>query len=135
MGVRALVIVIAALVLAAAGRAETDDQPCTMIGCESGVTLTMRRTLPRAVFVEACVDSTCRTMRVSRYLRIVFVPTLDVAGEQTVTVRIRVLDARKRVVLSRQRSVFLRAIRPNGVYCPPVCFQAKLLLTGRRLTG
>ena len=108
------------------------QQPCTRIGCESGVSVAIGRLPVGAAVVEVCVGTRCRRARLAQPRRIVFVP-VRASSPRVVAVRVRAYSSGGRLVFSTSRRVGLRALQPNGRDCPPTCYYRALALTGGRL--
>ena len=124
-----------AAALVAGGQAGAAHAPCTQMSCESGVSVTLDRLPARAAVVEVCAGDRCRRAP-ARDAQLVFVriPEADDRSPNVrVRVRVRVFAPAGRLLVARSRSVSLRAVRPNGGDCPPVCFIRRLSFSGGRL--
>ena len=137
---RALFITATMLVLAAPVALAEDPAPptsgagrvCTLIGCESGVFFDAGRYLAAhaAVRVRVCALGRCRWAGRGDQARL-GQPLLVLPGarEQAITITVTAFDGRGGVVLRRELVAQLRKAQPNGPECPPICFQASLLLS------
>jgi hypothetical protein len=123
---------IALLAVAVLGAHDPPAQACTLIGCESGVSVRIGRLPVRAEVIEVCVGTRCRRARLATPPRIVFVP-VQASSPRVVLVRVRGFSGSGRLVFSTSRRVGLRALQPNGPDCPPVCYHRALALTGGQL--
>ena len=119
------------------GAVRDDPRVCTSIGCRSGVGFHLEELPSDARRVVACAAGHCRTLRRARGRppAFAFVAIEDVRRERQVQVRLRVHTPDLPAPRLTEISARLRAERPNGAGCPPVCFQASVRYdaTARRL--
>ena len=135
MLVRIVTVTAVALVAGVIGRGDAGaaHRPSTLIGCESGVLVKLERLPTRAASVEVCAGGRCRRADVP-LMAIAFVPVANAkARAGKLRVRVRVFAEGGQALFTRRRTVLLRAFRPNGGDCPPVCYQRTLRLVGDRL--
>lgn len=127
-----------AALLVLVGLAACDDdgigsvQTCTLIGCDSGVTLHLTEaTADRGPLrVRLCVDGECTEQRADqgRGTAIVGVyrePERWEPGER-VRVHATLTTEDGEVVAEIDQVVELRRVQPNGPDCPPTCAQARV---------
>ncbi|MFH9721822.1 hypothetical protein ACH4M4_02485 [Streptomyces sp. NPDC017254] len=127
---------VAALLLVA-GCQSPDRRPCTLIGAESGVTVTWDPAdFPAGSSYRLCVDRVCRSQGARPSddpLAFFTVELPEVTGEQRVTVRFQVGGpAGDRTVYDRTVPLTLRRHAPNGEGCDPVVWQAGVRADLRR---
>ena len=109
--------------------------PCGEIGCTSGVSLDVRplqRKLPEAERVKVCLRSRCHIYALAKVDLVSFSVRGLRAGNR-VGVRLVAIDRRGAVLLRRHARAPVRAVRPNGRYCPPTCFQVAVRLDPKTL--
>jgi hypothetical protein len=132
------VAICASLVLPAATSQADEPKICTLIGCESGVTVDLRpyradHSYIRRVVV--CVERRCEKRRWKADEPGVEFVQVRVKGDRERTVKVKVVmyDGRGRKRFRKVGSAFLRRNQPNGPECEPVCFVAsmKVSLHGR----
>jgi hypothetical protein len=104
-------------------------QVCTLIGCESGVTVDIsayRIRHPQIRRVVVCVDRHCEVRKWSRTTHapdVVEVRTAEPRAHSAV-VKVVAYDSRGLKRIRKLLNVFLRKIQPNGPRCEPICFAA-----------
>ena len=124
------ILAVAATAVGVSGASAQYDV-CTLIGCESAVTLQPRayvrahpavRTLTLGA-LGRCTKSPARTELVR--LRV------PAGAAETVVVKVVARDRRGRIRLRRTLRVTLHRLQPNGPRCEPTCFVAHVRLDRR----
>lgn len=125
-------------VLAFPAGAGSQERACTLIGCTSGLGVSLqdaegRSFAPAGARITLCLDDLCRRYRASgSFVRL---ERPDQASAGPVRVRIVVRDRRSRVLRRMDRRMLLTRQQPNGPECEPVCWSAVFQLgEGLRLT-
>jgi hypothetical protein len=130
---RRLTLLGGALLLAGCGGAggplTKTSRPCTLVGCSSGVFVTVGELPPAASTVEICVGARCTKTPVTSAGFAVQLVLPHIGGTRPLTVVARVRDAGGRVI--RESSIERRPARtqPNGPGCRPICYQISARLT------
>jgi hypothetical protein len=116
---------------------------CTLIGCESVVTVDVVSLAPAArplsAMAELCVAGQCQSQRVTfvtdagdtviaQVLSATPAPTAGTTVPITLTV-----TQNGTVLLDTSTTAMLREVAPNGTECGPVCYTAALVVTGGAL--
>jgi hypothetical protein len=139
---RRLTLLGGALLLAgcgggAGGSATKTSRPCTLVGCSSGVFVTVGDLPPAASTVEICVGADCTKVPVTAGGFALQLVLPHIGGTRPLTVVARVRDVGDRVI--RESSLVRRPVRtqPNGPGCRPICYQisAHLARDGRLVPG
>lgn len=99
-----------------------EPQVCTVVGCESGVSVDVRSLAGEGRQVTVCIDRTCKRAGREDAVRI----TRRYEEGQPVTVRVVVRTDAGKVLGRVRRTVGLKAYRPNGPDCPPLCLSRSL---------
>jgi hypothetical protein len=100
---------------------------CTLIGCVTGVGVTLETRPAATEAVRVCVARRCVTSRRPPTDFPVFLQLPDVHEERTLVVTVRFLAKNGHVLRRTATQVRLRARRPNGPSCPPICYHAGLV--------
>jgi hypothetical protein len=138
---RRLTLLGGALLLAgcggAGGSAAKTSRPCTLVGCSSGVFVTVGELPPAASTIEVCVGARCTKVPVTSGGFALQLVLPHIGGTRPLTVVARVRDAGGRAI--RESSLVRRPVRaqPNGPGCRPICYQISAHLTsdGRIVPG
>jgi hypothetical protein len=103
-----------------------DRRICTLVGCNSGVSVRYgefgTRYIPRNATVTVCIERLCR--RFSGRGDGVRVAHAKLSGPGPVRVRVVVRSPSDKVLFRADRQVTLKRARPNGEECEPTCWLA-----------
>lgn len=105
-----------------------DGGACTQIGCEAGVSVSLKDPPTRAKKARICVSGECKIARKrSRWSR--GFRCDDEPAE--VRIKVAVFDKAGERLIRGRRTAQLRPLYPNGEDCPPPCYRADFKFNAR----
>jgi len=107
------------------------DRTCSAVGAESGVVFDLSVVLPQyPVDVKACVENTCVQQRTStEQSTSIFVQDPTLTGPTVVRVSFIITGFKHTTgAMEDSTTVQLHAVQPNGPDCPPLVYQANVVV-------
>jgi hypothetical protein len=112
---------------------QADTPVCTLVGCESGIGIEVRKARDEVKSASLCVQDRCKRIVVKRNNRTYNGIKVECTEEITVRGVFTTRDLAGRKLDRYTAMIPMKTTQPNGPGCPPTCFQAGVRFNGAAL--